>query len=66
MLATPSVQFLCTLFVVLLSFSVCAFGLRRGVERITKPIMLMLFGLLIFLAARSFTLPGFEAGMSYY
>lgn len=66
MLSEPLMQFIATLLVVLVSFSVCAFGLRRGVERITKPMMLMLFGLLVFLALRSFTLPGFEAGISYY
>ena len=54
LLASPNVMLMCTVFVVVLAFSVCAFGLKRGVERITKPMMLMLFGLLIFLAARSF------------
>ena len=66
LLASPNVMLMCTVFVVVLAFSVCAFGLKRGVERITKPMMLMLFGLLIFLAARSFTLPGFSEGVSYY
>jgi len=36
------------------------------VERITKPMMILLFALLIFLAARSFTLPGVKEGLSYY
>lgn len=66
MLSEPSVQFVCTLLVTAFSFGVCALGLRRGVERITKPMMLMLFILLVFLAARSFTLSGFKEGMSYY
>ena len=66
LLASPNVMLMCTVFVVVLAFSVCAFGLKRGVERITKPMMLMLFGLLIFLAARSFSLPGFSEGVSYY
>ena len=59
-------MFACTVTVVVLSFSVCALGLEKGVERITKPMMILLFGLLIFLAARSFTLPGVKEGLSYY
>lgn len=66
LLASPNIMLMCTLTVVISSFAVCAFGLKRGVERITKPMMLCLFGLLIFLAARSFTLPGFSEGISYY
>lgn len=66
LLATPSIQFICTVILVVGSFIICGFGLRRGVERITKPLMLGLFALLIFLAARSFYLPGFKEGISYY
>lgn len=66
LLQNPSTMFICTIIVVVGSFAVCAFGLKKGVERITKPMMLLLFCLLIFLALRSFTLPGFETGISYY
>lgn len=66
LLASPDIIMICTITVVVSSFAVCAFGLKRGVERITKPMMLLLFALLIFLAARSFTLPGFADGVSYY
>lgn len=66
LLASPLIMFVCTVVVVVLSFTVCAFGLRSGVERVTKPMMLLLFALLIFLALRSFTLPGFKEGISYY
>ncbi|MBU3827367.1 MAG: sodium-dependent transporter [Candidatus Anaerobiospirillum merdipullorum] len=66
LLSKPLEQFICTVVLIIGSFAVCAFGLRRGVERINKPMMLLLFCLLIFLALRSFTLPGFKEGMSYY
>ena len=66
MLAEPGIQFICTLVVTAFGFGVCALGLRKGVERITKPMMMLLFLLLAFLAARSFTLPGFSEGMAYY
>lgn len=66
MLADPSSQFICTLIVVIGSFAVCACGLQKGVERITKPMMILLFVLLVFMAARSFILPGAKEGISYY
>lgn len=66
MLADPASQFICTLIVVVGSFAVCACGLQKGVERITKPMMILLFVLLIFMAARSFVLPGAKEGISYY
>ncbi len=66
MLADPASQFICTLIVVIGSFAVCACGLQKGVERITKPMMILLFVLLVFMAARSFILPGAKDGISYY
>ena len=66
LLASPGTMFICTIIVVIGSFAVCALGLKRGVERITKPMMLLLFALLIFLALRSVWLPGFADGVSYY
>lgn len=66
MLADPVTQIICTVIVTVVGFSVCACGVRNGVERITKPMMVLLFMLLIFLSARSFFLPGFEKGLEFY
>ncbi len=66
MLADPSTQFICTVAVTVTAFAICAKGLQAGVERITKPLMLALLILLIFLSVRSFFLPGFERGVTYY
>lgn len=66
MLASPASMLMNMIAVVAVGFGICACGLRKGVERITKPLMLILFGILVFLAARSFTLSGFEEGVSYY
>ncbi|MCR5084820.1 MAG: sodium-dependent transporter [Succinivibrionaceae bacterium] len=66
LLASPGAMFICALAVTVLAFSICAAGVRRGVERITKPMMLALFALMLFLAAHSFLLPGFSEGISYY
>ena len=66
MLSSPSDMLMNMLAVVAIAFTVCSMGLRKGVERITKPLMILLFALLFFLAMRSFTLDGFSAGIEYY
>lgn len=66
MLSSPSDMMVNTIAVVATAFCICACGLRKGVERITKPLMLLLLALLIFLACRSFTLDGVGAGLEYY
>lgn len=66
LLADPYIMFVCMMTVAFISFAIVAFGLVKGVERITKPMMIVLFALLFFMAARSFTLPGFSEGIAYY
>ncbi len=66
MLSSPSDMMMSTIAVAAAGFGICACGLRKGVERVTKPMMILLFVLLIFLALRSFTLEGFSEGMAFY
>ncbi len=66
MLADPVSMGLATLLTALIGFAVCSLGLRGGVERITKWMMLALLGLIVVLAIHSFTLPGAAAGLSFY
>ncbi len=66
MLESPSSMLMNMIAVVSVGFCICALGLRKGVERVTKPMMLILFALLIFLALRSFTLDGVKEGLTYY
>ena len=66
MLGSPVSQIVCLLIVTVIAFSVCAFGLRKGVEKITKPLMVLLFLLLIFLAVQALRMPGCQEGLSYY
>ncbi len=51
---------------VLGGFLVCSFGLQRGLERITKVMMLGLLGLIALLAVHSLTLPGGMEGAKFY
>ena len=52
--------------VVVLGFFILSFGLQKGVERITKWMMLALLALIIVLAIHSFTLDGAKEGLAFY
>jgi len=52
--------------VVVLGFVILSFGLQKGVERVTKYMMLALFALMITLAIHSFTLDGAKEGLTFY
>ena len=45
---------------------VCSLGLEKGVEKITKPMMLCLFGIMMVLVVRSLTLDNAMAGLKFY
>lgn len=49
-----------------LGLLVCSLGLVKGVEKITKPMMLCLFVILLVLIVRSVTLPNAMEGLSFY
>lgn len=47
-------------------FAVCSFGLQKGVERITKIMMLCLLAIMVVLAVHSLTLSGAKEGVKFY
>ena len=49
-----------------IGFAVCAIGLRKGVERITKVMMSGLVIFLVVLIVRALTLPGAGEGLAFY
>lgn len=49
-----------------LGFLICSLGLEKGVEKITKGMMIALLAIILVLAVRSVTLPGAAAGLKYY
>ena len=51
---------------VLLGFGICALGLQKGVEKITKVMMSSLFVILLILVVRAVTLPGAKDGLKFY
>lgn len=52
--------------VVALCFIICSQGLQKGVEKITKVMMIVLLALMIILAIRSCTLEGASEGLKFY
>ena len=66
LLSSPGEMAIWTEIVVLLGFVVCSFGLRNGLERISKIMMLALLALIVLLAVHSLTLPGATEGMKFY
>lgn len=66
MLADPAQMVVWMLVAVALGLLVVARGLQGGVEKVTKPMMLILFILMLVLAIRSVTLPGAAEGLRFY
>jgi NSS family neurotransmitter:Na+ symporter len=52
--------------VTVLGFFICSLGLKKGVEKINKVMMLLLLAIIIFLAIYVCTLPGAGEGLKYY
>ncbi len=67
MLANPGEMTLFMVIIVLLGFLVCSFGLQKGLERISKWMMLaLLMALIVVLAVHSLTLEGAMEGVKFY
>ena len=66
MLADPRTMALAMLGVVLGSAAVCAVGLQKGVERVSKVLMAGLLVLIVALAVRSLFLDGAGKGVAFY
>ena len=66
MLARPATCAVAMCAGVAIASCVCAVGVRRGVERVSKWMMLALFALLAVLAVRALFLPGARAGLAFY
>lgn len=51
---------------VVLGFGILIFDIQKGLEKVTKYLMLVLLLLMVVLAVRSFTLDGAKEGLSFY
>ena len=52
--------------ITVLGLLVCSLGLEKGVEKVTKPMMLCLFGIMVVLIVRAVTLPNAMEGLAFY
>ncbi len=66
MTANPYEMLLWMAITVIAGFIVCSFGLQKGLERISKWIMLALLALMVILAINSLFLEGGSEGVKYY
>lgn len=66
MLSSPLITVGFMAIVVVLGFLILSFGLQKGVEGVTKYMMIALLGLMIVLAINSFTLEGAKEGLAFY
>ena len=66
MLSSPTEMGVLAVAVVIVGFLVCSFGLEKGLERVTKVMMLALLVLIVVLAIHSLTLSGAAEGMKFY
>ncbi len=66
LIANPLEMTIWMILSVLIGFGVCSRGLRNGVEKVTKFMMLCLLGLMLVLVFRSVTLDGASEGLRFY
>ena len=66
MLSNPLINLSFMAIVVIIGFSILSIGLQKGVERITKYMMIVLLLLMVVLAVNSFTLSGAGKGLKFY
>lgn len=66
MLANPAEMGLWMALTVILGILICSAGVQKGLERVSKIMMVALFMLILVLAVHSFTLSGAKEGLSFY
>lgn len=66
MTSNPGEMIFWLIVVVLIGFGVCSLGLKNGVEKITKVMMICLLAIMGVLVIRAVTLPGAAEGLKFY
>lgn len=66
MLANPTRLTIFMIIVVIIGIGVCSFGVQKGVERITKVMMIALIVIMVILAINSVFLDGGKEGLTFY
>ena len=66
MLSQPWVLIIFLAIIIALGFVVCAFGVQKGIEKVSKYMMLALLAIMVALAIISICTPGGGAGLKFY
>jgi NSS family neurotransmitter:Na+ symporter len=66
MMGSPTILVTDMLIIVFITAAICSQGLKRGVESVTKVMMIALLVLMLVLGIRSLMLPGAAEGLSFY
>ena len=66
LLGAPEIMLAFTLFVILLCNGICSLGIQKGVEKVSKCMMILLIILMIVMAVRSVTLENSAVGLKFY
>jgi NSS family neurotransmitter:Na+ symporter len=66
MVSSPGTNVLWMIVICVIGMAICMGGVQKGVERITKVMMLALLAIMVLLAIRSITLPGGAKGLEFY
>ena len=66
MLSDTGIMVLCMGIVVVAGFLVCSFGLQKGLERVTKIMMIALLGIMVLLAIYSIFVIDGKEGLAFY
>ena len=66
MLGNPGLMIFWTVLVCVLGFLICLFGLKKGIERVSKVMMTALLVIMLVLAVHSFFMDGAEEGIRFY
>ena len=66
MLSEPTSMVICMGITVAAGFAVCAAGVHKGIEAVSKVIMTVLLAIMLILVINSLTLDGAEEGLEFY
>lgn len=66
MMSNPVRSTIYVAIVIVLGFSICSIGLQKGLERVTKWLMLVLLAIMVVLAVNSAFLDGGKEGLAFY
>ena len=66
MLAKPGVMMICMVIIVALGIFVCSIGVKNGVEKVSKVMMVALLLIMAVLAVNSIFMDGAKEGLSFY